>query len=446
MTPTADEARDARRQRGKDARQRAPRRGFGDYEPGKRTQDALATLVAQNAVRDQSLVPLRFERMAVSPWTYLRGAAAVMAADLADHSSSGLNVQLAGDAHVLNFGLWATPERNLSFDLRDFDETHPGPFEWDVARLATSLVVIGRDHGLSAKQGQRAVAAAVDSYRERMGLHATMSELDTWYHRVDVDDLVGHFASEAGEELRVWIDRKAERRTSEGAAEKLVEVVDGRPRITEEPPVRQRVDDQAELQTIIDVASAYSGSLPSHIRHLLGRFSLVDAVQQVVGVGSVGMRVYLVLLAGHTADSPLFLQVKQATESVYEPHLGRSRYRNSGSRVVHGQRLIQSASDIFLGWTRKDGQDFYVRQFRDMKVVPDGELIAPHLEDFATACGDVLAKAHARTGDAIAIASYLGSSEGFTEAMGRFAEAYADQTEADHAQLAAAVDAGDVPT
>lgn len=402
----------------------------------------MAILLAQNAIRAEELLPVRNSRMAASPWTYYRGAAAVMAADLGSSPHSGLTVQLCGDAHLLNFGLWATPERNLSFDLRDFDETLPGPFEWDVARLVASIVVLARTYGVRADSAETAVAACLRAYRERMAEYTTARWLDIWYDLIAVDQFLDVFADPDKIRAAAHIERKARKRTHRGAFKKLTEQRDGHLRITEDPPIRQHRDDGLAEELF----AAYHDSLPDDRRHLLDRYALVDTVRQVVGVGSVGMRVHLVLLEGRDGNDPLFLQIKQAGSSVYEPYCGPSRYDNHGRRVVEGKRLVQSATDIFVGWTAARGHDYYVRQFRDMKVIANGELISPRLGQFATACGKVLARSHARTGDPVAIAAYIGKGRAFDEAMGAFAQSYADQTERDHRQLVDALASGLVPS
>ncbi|XVV09920.1 DUF2252 domain-containing protein [Actinoplanes sp. CA-131856] len=395
-----------------------------------RHQDALETVLGQNKARVPELVPIRMERMVASPWTYFRGAAAVMAADLGAAPHTGIEVQLCGDAHVLNFGLWATPERQLSFDLRDFDETLRGPFEWDVKRYLASLVVLARDTGRDERVAEAAVRAALRAYREKIGFYSTADELRIWYDVVTADQLLDLFAPEEQEQASARLARRARRRTSEGAARKLTQLVDGQLRIVEDPPIRVRLPTGLAADTV----QAYHDSLPYERRSLLDRFTLVDAVRQVVGVGSVGMRVHLLLLQGRNGREPLFLQLKQAGPSVYEQFLGPSPYKSHGERVIRGKRQIQAASDIFLGWTG----DYYVRQFRDMKVIPNGALIAPYLVPFAERCARVLARAHARTGDALAIAGYIGNGRRFDEAMTHFAITYADQTTLDHAELAAA--------
>ena len=429
-----------RRAAGRAARDRIPREALGRWEASTRGHDPLETILAQNGTRLAELLPLRHGRMAASPWTYYRGAAAVMANDLASRPHTGRTVQLCGDAHILNYGLWATPERQLGFDLRDFDETLPGPFEWDVVRLVTSIHVLARDNGVDAAVAERAVAACLRSYRERIGRYTAARQLDIWYDRVTVDELVGLFRSAARERVSAHIAKRAKRRTSRGAVRKLTEEVDGHLRITEEPPLRTRLD-EAQVALADEIYAGYRRTLRDDRRVLLDRFRLVDEVRQVVGVG---MRVFLALLEGRDGADPLFLQFKQAGPSVYEAHVGASRHANAGERVVAGKRLIQSATDIFVGWTTAGGHAFYVRQFRDMKVIPSGELIAPHLVEFATACGAVLARSHARTGDAVAIAAYIGKGRRFDAALGALAVALADQNERDHRQLTTAIADGTV--
>ena len=435
--PTTEE----RTRRGRAARRTAPRRALGEWGPAPDRADPVEVLGAQNDIRNPDLLALRHGRMAVSPWNFYRGAAAVMAADLAAVPHSDLTVQMCGDAHVLNFGLWATPERNLSFDLRDFDETHPGPFEWDVARLAASIVVLARYNGLGDGVGIGAVDRAVDAYCERMAAFATEGQMEIWYELVDVDWLLTHFDERWQRELEALVARQSATRTSRGAFDKLTTVVDGERRIAERPPKLMHINSPDRLSIVEETFERYAATLRADRRHCLRQFEFVDVARQVVGVGSVGMRVHLLLLEDRTGE-PLFLQVKQAGPSVYERHLGPSTYDNHGARVINGQRLLQSATDMFVGWTSYQHRDFYVRQFRDMKIIPSTEQLAPVLADFATACGAVLAKGHARTGDPAAIAAYLGKGHTFTEAMERFAVLYADQTEADHAALVAAITTG----
>jgi uncharacterized protein (DUF2252 family) len=433
-----------RRARGRAARKLARRGGLGDWQEGQRGHDALETIQAQNEVRVPELVPLRHQRMAASEWNYYRGAAAVMAADLASQPSSGLIVQLCGDAHVLNFGLWATPERNLSFDLRDFDETWPGPFEWDLKRFAASLVVAARENRLKPARAAAAVTAGLNAYCTHMRRYALMPELDIWYDSMHVGHLVSYFEPADRGRVSIHIEKQRERRTSRGAFRKLTTMAHGRPRITQDPPVRVTISDEEQADLVGHLIAEYRLTLQADRQALFDHFTVVDAVRQVVGVGSVGMQVYLVLLEGRTGADPLFLQVKQAGPSVYEAYTGSSSRGSHGARVIHGKRMLQSATDIFVGWGSLHGKDYYVRQFRDMKIIPATGLIAPRLTEFATACGATLARAHARTGDAAAIDSYIGNGPTFVTAIGRFARLYAGQNERDHSQLVSAIADGTV--
>jgi uncharacterized protein (DUF2252 family) len=428
-----------RRKSGKAARSRVPRGALGRWQEDQRGHDALTTILAQNRIRIPELVPVRHHRMAASPWNYYRGAAAVMAGDLASQPNSGLMVQLCGDAHVLNFGLWATPERNLMFDLRDFDETLPGPFEWDVKRLAASLVVLARETGIKRRVADAAVAASIGAYARRMRRYTKMPELDIWYDGTHVNSLIKYFEPADRGRVSVHIESKQKHRTSRGAFAKLTAMVHGRPRITEEPPVRVAVNDAEQADVVDHLLAEYRLTLQEDRRNLFDRFTEVDIVRQVVGVGSVGMQFYLVLFEGRTGVDPLFLQVKQAGPSVYEAHLQPSQHASHGARVVNGKRLVQSATDIFVGWGSLHGKDYYVRQFRDMKIIPTIESIGPRLTEFATACGETLARAHARTGDAAAISSYIGKGPKFVVALGQYANRYADQNGRDHAQLVSAM-------
>jgi uncharacterized protein (DUF2252 family) len=433
-----------RRASGKAARKRVRRGTLGHWDEGDRGHDALESILAQNQIRVPRLLPIRHQRMAVSPWNYYRGAAAVMAADLASQPDSGLIVQLCGDAHILNFGLWATPERNLLFDLRDFDETLPGPFEWDVKRFAASVVVAAQENRVKPSKAAAAVTAGVAAYCRRMRRYTKMPELDIWYDRVHADDLINYFEPADRGRVSVHIEKKRKRRTSRGAFAKLTEMAHGRPRITTDPPVRVTISDDEQADLADHLLAAYRLTLQEDRRALFDRFTEVDTVRQVVGVGSVGMRVYLVLMEGRSGADPLFLQAKQAGPSVYEAYTQPSRHDHHGARVINGKRLVQSATDIFAGWGSLHGNDYYVRQFRDMKIIPNTELIAPRLAEFATACGATLARAHARTGDPVVIDGYIGNGRTFTEEIVRFARGYADQNERDHAQLVRAIAAGTV--
>jgi uncharacterized protein (DUF2252 family) len=430
---------DERRASGRAARKRSPRGTLGHWSDADRERDALRTILAQNEIRVPELIPLRHHRLAVSPWNYYRGAAAVMAADLASQPDSGLTVQLCGDAHVLNFGLWATPERNLSFDLRDFDETLSGPFEWDVKRFAASLVVAGRQNRVKPARVAAAVSAGVAAYCRRMRRYARMPELDIWYDSMHVSGLIGYYQEADRGRVSVHIEKQRERRTSRGAFAKLTTMVHGRPRITADPPVRVTVPDDEQDYLVDHLLAEYRLTLQEDRRVLFDRFTPVDVVRQVVGVGSVGMRVYLVLFEGRTGADPLFLQVKQAGPSVYEARGRPSRSGSHGARVVTGKRLLQSATDIFVGWGSLDGNDYYARQFRDMKIIPTTDLIAPRLLEFATACGETLARAHARSGDPVTIDAYIGKAPKFVAEISKFAASYADQNERDHAQLVGSI-------
>jgi uncharacterized protein (DUF2252 family) len=431
-----------RREAGRQSRVLAPRQGIGEWDEAARGHDALDTLVAQNGIRLPELVPLRHERMALSPWNFYRGAAAVMAADLASRPHSRLEVQLCGDAHVLNFGLWATPERNLNFDLRDFDETLPGPFEWDVARLSASLVVAARDNGVRPARAEAAVTAAVESYRRRMQRYASLPEMDIWYDGMQAERFVDYFEPADRGQVKIQIEKGKTKRTSRGTFAKLTTMARGRPRIATEPPLRVTIDDHEQGDIVDHLLAGYRETLQDDRRALFDRFTPVDMVRQVVGVGSVGMVVYLVLLAGRSGSDPLFLQCKQAGPSVYESHTYPSTHGHHGARVITGKRMVQSATDIFVGWSGMGGRDFYVRQYRDMKIIPKTDLIAPIFVPFATACGNTLARAHARSGDPVAIDAYMGKGNRFTKAMQRFASRYADQNDRDHARLVSAIRRG----
>jgi uncharacterized protein (DUF2252 family) len=435
-----------RRELGRQSRTLAPREGLGEWDQASRGHDPIETILAQNDIRLAEVVPLRHQRMAASPWNFYRGAAAVMAADLASRPHSRLEVQLCGDAHILNFGLWATPERHLNFDLRDFDETLPGPFEWDVARLAASVVVAGRANGLKQSRTDAAVRAGMDAYRKRMRRYASMPEIDIWYDGMPADRFMNFFEPADRDEVGVVIERGRKNRTSRGAFAKLTIEARGRPRITAQPPLRVTIDDEEQGDIVDRLLGGYRTTLQEDRRTLFDRFTPVDIVRQVVGVGSVGMVVYLVLLEGRSGADPLFLQCKQAGPSVYESHTYASTHANHGERVIAGKRMVQSATDIFVGWGSLAGRNYYMRQYRDMKIIPTTALIAPVLSDFAAACGSTLARAHARSGDPVAIDAYIGrKGKAFTKAMRQFAHDYADQTERDHERLISAIRRGRVP-
>jgi uncharacterized protein (DUF2252 family) len=448
-----------RASRGKAARSEVRRRGHGEWEAPAPRVDPLAILQEQDKSRVPELVPIRHGRMLVSPLAFFRGAAAIMAADLADGPRTGLQVQLCGDAHLSNFGIFAAPDRRLTFAVNDFDETLPGPFEWDLKRLVASFAVAGREGGLGRKERSRVSAAVARSYREAMRSFASMRTLDLWYSRVDVDQLARSFAKQASSRDAKRLDRdleKARTKDSLKAFAKLTHLVDGERRIVSELPLIVPLDELPDAgqriahETVSRLVRGYRRTLPGERRRLLERFRYVDAAHKVVGVGSVGTRAWIVLMLGRDGDDPLFLQAKEAGASVLEPYLGRSAYSNHGQRVVEGQRLMQAASDILLGWLREksgdDGpRDFYVRQLWDQKgSAPVETMTRRLLEDYGRLCGWTLAKAHARSGDPIAIAAYLGKSGVFDAALDRFAETYADQNERDYAALEQAVKEGRV--
>ena len=418
----------------------------GAWDPTAREIRAVDRLRAQEGIRDARLLPLRYARMASSPWAYLRGAAAVMAADLASAPHSGLTVQMCGDAHILNFGLWASPERSLLFDARDFDETLPGPFEWDLKRLVASVHVLADSERLGGTCGEDAAAAVLTGYRKAMRRYARMGELDVWYDQVTADVPLKGLTSDSAHAAARAIEKQSRTQTHRGSAKKLVAEENGRHKILLEPMKRidEGMSEEERIRAYRQVYDTYLASIPPHLRRLVDRFTRSDSVRQIVGVGSVGMRVWLHLLEGDSGRQPLFLQAKQAAASVYEEFLGPSEFSNHGERVVVGQRLMQSAADIFLGHMRVDGTDYYVRQYRDMKIIPKGAQIAGYLPQFAKACGRTLAKAHARSGDPAAIVEHIGRGVAFEEEILRFARAYADQTHVDHAELVAAIVAGEV--
>lgn len=436
-----------RARQGKAARKRASRSSHGAWIPSADRADPVAVLERQGADRVQELLPIRYARMAASPFSFLRGAAAVMAGDLAAQWNTGLTVQLCGDAHLLNFGLFASPERALLFDLNDFDETCQGPFEWDVKRLAASIAVASRDNGHPENGSREACLAAVAAYRASMRRLAGLGELAVWYERTDAHALLPLIRSTRHRKRAATTLDRARRRTSLQALGKLTEEVEGVRRIIHDPPLIEPAG-AADLAAVRKIFGDYRSTLSEERRLLLDRYHFVDAARKVVGVGSVGTRCYLVLLAGRDADDPLFLQIKEAVRSVLEEHLPPGPYVHPGHRVVAGQRLLQAASDIFLGWmTGPQGRAFYWRQLRDMKGSADVEsMSATELRSYARLCGTALARAHARSGDRIAIAAYLGGSDTFDRAITDFALRYATQNAADHAALTEAITSGRLTT
>jgi uncharacterized protein (DUF2252 family) len=445
--------------RGKDARAVAPLESHAEFTP-QGSRDPVGLLLEQAKSRVPELVPVRHGRMLVSPFTFYRGAALPMAADLASTPASGLRVQLCGDAHLSNFGAFASPERRLVFDVNDFDETLPGPFEWDVKRLAASLAVAGRDNGYSKKDRRQIVLAGAEGYRTAMRAFAEQPFMDVWYAHLDIEDAAGQYRSQMKAKQFKEAEKllaKAHTRDSMQALSKLTTVVEGRRRIISAPPLIMPIEEVfADVQAgeIYDllrvVLGKYRRTLPSDRKHLLEYFTLAQVARKVVGVGSVGTRAWVVLMEGAAGTEPLFLQAKEAQTSVLAAYCGRSQYANQGERVVAGQRLMQAQSDIFLGWTRAaapDGvdRDFYVRQLRDWKLSAPIELMIPSgMTIYARLCGWTLARAHARSGDRIALAAYLGGSAKFAQAIADFAETYADQNERDYAAFHAAVKDGKV--
>jgi uncharacterized protein (DUF2252 family) len=446
--------------RGKAARAEVPRDSHAVFDPPSDRADPIALLEEQARSRVPELVPVRWGRMLVSPFTYYRGAALPMASDLATTPVSGIAVQACGDAHLSNFGLFGSAERRLMFDVNDFDETLPGPWEWDVKRLAASLEVAGRENQFPAKQRREIVMAAASQYRQAMRNFAGMTSLEVWYAHADIDQLRAQFNTQLQERQKKLLDKglaKARTRDSMQELGKLTRMVDGRPRIISDPPLLVPIDElipaerdrdsvEEELKGLI---AKYQRTLETDRRYLLHQFEFCDMARKVVGVGSVGTRCWIILMLGRDETDPLFLQVKEAEASVLSRFVGASRYANQGQRVVVGQRLMQAASDIFLGWQRNpegmDGQprDFYVRQLRDWKFSMEIALLRPEgLKMYGALCGWTLARAHARSGDRIAIAAYLGNSDVFDRAIAKFATVYADQNERDYQSLVDAVASG----
>jgi uncharacterized protein (DUF2252 family) len=460
---------DERRARGKEARNRTPPSSHTGWVPGTDRPDLVGLLQEQNATREPDLVPVRHGRMLVSPFSFYRGAAKIMAADLQDTPTAGLRVQLCGDAHLSNFGVFASPERRLLFDLNDFDETLPGPFEYDVKRLAASITMAARNNGFAKADTKAVTLASVAAYREAMAGFAAMGTLAIWYAHLAEDELMAGVRSAAAEASKTKKERKAAKRAERTAEKtrqkahtrdslqalsKLGELVDGQYRIVSQPPIVVPMrdlhatyglsGDQVE-QGIHEQFRAYRATLRDDQRKLLERFRVVDLARKVVGVGSVGTRAFIVLLQGRDQTDPLFLQVKEATASVLEDHLPKSPYKQHGERVVQGQRMMQAASDIFLGWTKglDVNRHYYWRQLRDMKGSAEVEAMAPvALSFYAGICGWTLARAHARSGDPVAIAEYLGEDDEFDRSITNFAKRYGDQNDRDYQAFAEAIRSG----
>jgi len=449
--------------RGRAARREAPRSSHAEWTPKADRPDPVALLEEQAQSRVPELVPIRHGRMLVSPSTFYRGAAFIMAADLAGSPASGFEVQLCGDAHLLNFGLFGSPERQMLFDINDFDETLPGPWEWDVKRLAASFEIAGRDLGFSAADRRAVVTAGVAAYRNAMREAGEMRAIDAWYARLTAEDITawidaevraGRLGHKEAREAAALL-AKARTRVHERAFRRLAGEVDGEVRILADPPLVVPIDDLVQPGTAREETEAWMRELVRTYRRTLSRrhhpmeqYRYIDTARKVVGVGSVGTRAWILLFEGRQRQAPLLLQAKEAQASVLERFLGRSRYRNHGRRVVEGQRLMQAASDIFLGWLRLEGldgrsRDYYVRQLHDWKgSVEVGNLRVPGATLYARLCGATLARAHARLGDRVAIAAYLGRGDSFDRALVDFSVAYADQNERDYEAFARAVKSG----
>ena len=440
---------DQRIEVGRRARSAIPRTAHAKWSPWHGRRDPIDVLEAQADTRASELIPIRYGRMAESPFAFFRGGAAIMAMDLATTPTTGMYVQACGDAHVNNFGKFATPERNVAFDINDFDETLPGPWEWDLKRLAASMFIVARQNGLSRSRARRITRSTVRTYRERLAAKAPLGTLDRWYHHIRVDDVIAHFP----ERYRDGIERdvrKAMRKGHDRAVARLTEdTPDGR-RFREVPPIQIHLDDtDATMDDVIPMIAEYRSTLSEERRLLFDRFRLVDVARRVVGVGSVGTRCWVALFVG--PDRPggdfIVLQIKQAQASVLEPYAGASTFAHAGERVVVGQRLTQAASDMFLGWCTgpRTGRHYYVRQLWDVKGQSDVmSMDAANLEYYGALCGWALARAHARTGDAAQIAGYLGRSERIDRAIADFAEAYAATNAEDHQRLLDAITSGRV--
>ena len=429
---------------GKLLRERVPRSSHAAWKPAPNRPDPVQLLKHADRDRLAALLPIRYGRMKQSPFAFLRGSAALMAADLSQTPATGLRVQACGDCHIANFGGFGSPERRLVFDINDFDETLPAPWEWDVKRLATSIVLAGRELGASEKHCTAAAREAVRSYRERIRDYAEMGALEVWYSHLDAEIFIDEAPNVASRKRWNRIEKNAKLQTAEHVFPKITVVKNGRLRIVDMPPLVYHPPEIAAINRHVrDMFERYRRTLPEERRVVLERYHLVDVARKVVGVGSVGTRCAVALLMAG-ADDPLFLQFKQAGESVLAPYAGKSRYGNQGERVVTGQQMLQSASDVFLGWARDDeGRDYYFRQLRDMRMKLDvSRMSRRDWLEFVEICGWALARAHARTGDPAKIAGYLGKNEAFDRAIAEFAVAYSDQTERDHAEVVKAIRAG----
>lgn len=432
---------------GKALRKQTPRELAGEWRDASDRRDPVAILEESNVGRVPELVPIRYGRMLANPFAFLRGSAALMAHDLASTPASGIQVQVCGDCHLANFGLFATPERNLVFDINDFDETLPAPWEWDIKRLAASFVVAGRNGGLTEKYNEAAVLALASSYRKHLREYAKMHVLDVWYSRLDDQTLIAAAPNAEVSAYRKSIATKARASITEYLFPKITALKDGRRRIADRPPLVFHMPEQSITEKdVLNLIVEYKNTLPAHLCKLFDHYQFQDFAFKVVGVGSVGTRCYVLLFMAE-GDDPLLLQAKEARPSVLEPYAGKTKFDHHGQRVVMGQRLMQSASDMFLGWmTSGNGIHYYIRQLRDMKFsVPLDTLDGPAAARYGEVCGWVLARAHAKGGDAATISGYLGKSDTFDQALSKFALAYADQNERDYQRLVNAVKSGKIP-
>ncbi|REJ46499.1 MAG: DUF2252 domain-containing protein [Microcystis flos-aquae DF17] len=438
-------SREERIQIGKSLRERLPRSRHAIWQPPAAGREPIEIIEASNRGRLQELIPIRYGRMLRSPFTFLRGSAALMAYDLATTPKTDIIVQACGDCHLLNFGFFATPERNLVFDINDFDETLPAPWEWDLKRLVVSFVIAGRDSDLSDRESKAAAINCARSYREHLREYSRLSPLEVWYTRIGVEQVIEMAPDEKTRKIREQMMTKARERIIEHLYPKIVTQTAGRNRFVDQPPILYHVNEPDWETLVREGLEDYRQSLPEERRVLFDRYRLEDFALKVVGIGSVGTRCYIALFFSED-NHPLILQVKEACPSVLEPYTAKSQYENQGQRVVTGQRLMQSSSDIFLGWTQgRRGNNFYLRQLRDMKFsLPIEGVSAAQLQRYAEFCGWTLARAHAKSGDAATISGYLGKGDQFDLAMGEFAIAYAEQTEQDHAALVEAVKTGRV--
>ena len=438
-------SREERIQIGKSLRERLPRSSHAIWQPPAAGREPIEIIEASNRGRLQELIPIRYGRMLRSPFTFLRGSAALMAYDLATTPKTDIIVQACGDCHLLNFGFFATPERNLVFDINDFDETLPAPWEWDLKRLVVSFVIAGRDSDLSDRESKAAAIDCARSYREHLREYSRLSPLEVWYTRIGAEQAIEMAPDEKTRKLREQMMAKARERIIEHLYPKIVTQTGGRNRFVDQPPILYHVNEPDWETLVREGLEDYRQSLPEERRVLFDRYQLEDFALKVVGIGSVGTRCYIALLFSED-NHPLILQVKEACPSVLEPYTAKSQYENQGQRVVTGQRLMQSSSDIFLGWTQgRRGNNFYLRQLRDMKFsLPIEGVSAVQLQRYAEFCGWTLARAHAKSGDAATISGYLGKGDQFDLALGEFAIAYAEQTERDHAALVEAVKTGRV--